>query len=232
VRPLEIAFRHTAPDQSNLCITPSQAFSDPRRAVARATLLEWEAEDPDGMRAGGHRRMSWDCTRRITGSRPTASVTRASTRANCTSHSDSKCWAPTSRSPRWPHGCGAAAAECGARVWKRAIGVRRETGGRGCVIGLGRVMECRGVWAPLSDLRAVEDIPRNCSFFFCELENEARVRGDRVLRGGSGRFATIFDTAMRQRRPTTPAGSFRGSSLIERPVSPGPGGTIGDAPSV
>jgi hypothetical protein len=110
--------------------------------------------------------------------------------------------------------------------------VRRETGGRGCVIGLGRVMECRGVWAPLSDLRAVEDIPRSCSFFFCELENEARVRGDRVLRGGSGRFATIFDTAMRQRRPTTPAGSFRGSSLIERPVSPGPGGTIGDAPSV
>jgi hypothetical protein len=69
--------------------------------------------------------MSWGCTRTITRSGPTASGTGASTRANCTSHCYSKCWAPRSRSPRWRRDCGAAVADCEARAWKRAIGVRR-----------------------------------------------------------------------------------------------------------
>jgi hypothetical protein len=50
---------------------------------------------------------------------PTASVTCASTRANCTSHAYSKCGGPTSCSRRWRRDCGVAAADCETRAWKR-----------------------------------------------------------------------------------------------------------------
>jgi hypothetical protein len=131
VSSLDSTIRHTALSQFNLCITASQALSDRQRDVAHATLPGWEVEDRDGMRAGGHRRMSWDSTRRTTRSGPIASVTGASTRANCTSHSYARCWVPRSRSLRWPRDCGVVAADCEAHAWKRAIGVRPAMGGSG-----------------------------------------------------------------------------------------------------
>jgi hypothetical protein len=206
--------------------------------------------------------MSLDSTRRTTRSGPTASVTRASTRANCTSRFYSKCWAPKSRWLKWRPDCGAAAADCEARAWKRAIGVRLARGGSGGVqesrlgfaggpwslrhaVFMGRRRGETDALRPVKeprwlvvrdrfsrvieslarvrrrDLRAamqatrdrrrsegwaVEDVPRNCSFVFYEIEGRAGVRVDRVLRAGPGRFATMFDPTVRRASGNDPPG--------------------------
>jgi hypothetical protein len=46
---------------------------------------------------------------------------------------------------------------------------------------------------------AVEEIPRNCAFFFCDRHNARVCVSIECYEPGAGRFATMFDPVMKAR---------------------------------